>query len=104
MDDARLRDVWNATVTACFICDAIRGPRGHIRDARICDVNASGVRLAGRARDELLGAHLRACFPDLWPGGKFGLEIHVAETGEARAEQCGGSGPVGANAASRNIG
>jgi signal transduction histidine kinase len=86
--DARLRDVWNATVTACFICDVIRGAGGRIGDFRICDVNASGLRLTGRSRDELIGARLSECFPGLWPGGQFGLETQVAETGESRAEEC----------------
>jgi len=86
--DARLRAVWNATVTACFICDVIRGPRGHLSDFCIRDVNASGVRLAGRPRDELIGLRLSVCFPRLWPDGRFVLESRVAKTGAPHSEEC----------------
>lgn len=86
--DARLREIWNAMATACFVCDWIRDARGRIRAFRVCDVNASGMRLAGRPRDELIGSGLSACVPGLWPEENFALEIQVAENGEPRSEEC----------------
>lgn len=86
--DARLRAVWDAAESACYICDGVRGPRGGLRDFRICDVNAAGVRLcAGRAQ-EIVGRHLSDCFPSLWPAARFVQELRVLESGLAHAEEC----------------
>ncbi len=86
--DARLRAVWNASDTACYICDSLRGPRGIVRDFRIRDVNTAGLRLCPCGRGDLIGRGLSECFPTLWPGGRFVHEVQVLETGGMHAEEC----------------
>lgn len=88
MSDARLRAVWNAAESACYICDGERGPRGGLRDFRIRDVNAAGIRLCHRQAQDLVGRRLSDCFPSLWPAGRFMHEIRVLESGLAHIEEC----------------
>ncbi len=83
----RYRAAAEANLDAMFILESVRDDTGNIVDFECSDINASGEKMLGMAREKVVGQKLREFKLINRAEGFFGKFVQVANTGQALEEE-----------------
>ncbi len=82
-----LNGVFDASINAVFVCEAIRDTNGKIVDLRMVKINRAFTEMTGKTSADVNGKTYLYLFPTTRTTGLFDLNCHVIENGEpARKE------------------
>ena len=82
------RDLWEASLDACFLLHCERTASGHVTDFVFDDMNPSGAAALGLAKEAAIGRRLCEVVPIERSGGLFNRYVDVVESGVSLDEEC----------------